>query len=90
MNFATETEKTFIHLLLTDLDVALTYLNVAATTRIRETARRNFENAQRVYDQVVGILQAVTLSDEQQALFDRKLSLLKSRLRASRPLLGTS
>lgn len=86
MNFASETEKTFIELLLTDLDVAMTFLNVANTTQSKETARRNYENAQRAYDQVVGILQAVTLSDEQQALFDRKLSLLKSRLLASQPL----
>ena len=86
MNFASKTEKTFIELLLTDLEVALTFLNVASTTRNTETARRNHENAQRAYDQIVGILQAVTLSEEQQALFDQKLSLLKSRLRASQPL----
>ena len=86
MNFASETEKKFIELLLTDLDVALTFLNVASTTRNAETARRNYQNAQRAYDQIIGLLQAVTLSDDQQARFDQKLSLLKSRLRASQPL----
>jgi hypothetical protein len=34
----------------------------------------------------VAKLQAVTLSDEEQALFDEKLSLLRSRLRDDRKL----
>jgi hypothetical protein len=82
MKFAKETEKTAIDLLLLDLDIGLTFLDVAETTRITETARRNRENAQKSYDTVVSALQAVTLNDEQQALFDRKLTLLRSRLTA--------
>jgi hypothetical protein len=78
--FSPETEKTVIDILRTDLDNAMTFLNVADTTEIEENARRNRQNARRAYDAIVSTLQAVTLDDEQQAFFDHKLSLLKSRL----------
>ncbi|HZI50307.1 MAG TPA: hypothetical protein VFE29_00665 [Terriglobia bacterium] len=81
--FSRETEKTVIDILLTDLDLAMTFLNTADTTQIEENARRNRQHASRAYDQIVATLQAVTLNEEQQALFDDKLSLLRSRLWAS-------
>lgn len=77
--------KTVIDLLLTDLDTAMTFLSVAEATPIEERARRNRENAEKVYDRVVATLQAVTLDDEQQAVFDGKLTALRSKLRASVP-----
>lgn len=72
-----------LDLLLQDLDLALTFLKVAKTTAQPERARRNHENALKAYNHVVGTLQAVTLSEEVQAQFDEKLSLLASRLRAT-------
>jgi hypothetical protein len=70
-----------LDILMQDLDLALAFLNVAGTTTIPESARRNHENALKAYRQVVAALQAVTLSEEVQAQFDEKLGLLMSRLR---------
>ena len=84
MDLAKNLESTFIGLLLTDIDVAITFLNVAATTQVGENAERNYRNAQRAYDQIVARVQAVTLTEEEQAVFEEKLGLLRSRLIAFR------
>jgi hypothetical protein len=70
-----------LDILLQDLDLALTFLKMANTTGLPDSARRNHEKALKAYHQVVAALQAVTLSEEVQAQFDEKLSLLMSRLR---------
>ena len=77
-------ETTYIDVLLTDIDLGLTFLNVAEATNVRENAQRNYRNAERAYNEATRRLQAVTLTDEMQAVFDDKLSLLRSRLHASR------
>ena len=82
-SFSRETEKTVIDFLLTDLEMALTFLNLRDITRSEEIKRRNHENAQNAYNQIVHTLQAVTLSDEQQELFDKKLSLIRQRLNSA-------
>jgi len=74
-----------LDILLQDLDLALAVLKGANTTAQPDRARRNHENALKAYNHVVGALQAVTLSEEAQAQFDEKLSLLASRLRATSP-----
>jgi len=86
MNLANSLEKTYNDLLFADIDLAMTFLKIAETTQPGESAQRNYANACRAYGDVVAKLQAVTLSDEEQALFDEKLSLLRSRLRDDRKL----
>jgi hypothetical protein len=71
-----------VDFLLTDLDVALTFMEVAAATRIKETARRNHINARNAYDTVVELLRNCTPNALQRAALDGKLATLKARLQA--------
>jgi hypothetical protein len=71
-----------IEFLLIDLDVALTFMDVAKTTEFRGTAERNHKNARNAYDTVVEKLREVTPTAAQQALLDEKLAALRTRLEA--------
>ena len=66
--------------LLTDLDVALTFMNVAESTRDADAQQRNHKNARRAYDAVVRLMQSLSLDDTQNKELAEKLALLKSRL----------
>jgi hypothetical protein len=72
-----------IEFLLTDLDIALTFMDVAETTEFRGTAERNHQNAHNAYDTVITKLREVTPNAHQQALFDEKLATLRARLKAA-------
>jgi hypothetical protein len=71
-----------IEFLLIDLDVALTFMDVAKTTEFRGTAERNHKNARNAYDTVISKLREVTPTAAQQALLDEKLAVLRTRLEA--------
>jgi hypothetical protein len=71
-----------IEFLLIDLDVALTFMDVAETTEFRGTAQRNHQNARNAYNTVISTLREVTPNAAQQAIFDRKLGELRARLQA--------
>ena len=62
--------------------VAMTFMDVAATTGVEKTARRNHENARRAYDTIVRLLRNLGLTAEQRQILDEKLSALKTRLQA--------
>jgi len=72
-----------IEFLLTDLDVALTFMDVAKTTEFRDTAERNHQNARRAYEMVITKLKEVTPNAHQQAMLDEKLAMLQARLKAA-------
>jgi hypothetical protein len=72
-----------VEFLLTDLDTALTFLDIARTTTNEETRRRNFENARRAYDTVIQLMQRVPLDDAQNEFIQGKLTLLRMRLEAA-------
>jgi hypothetical protein len=69
-----------IEFLLTDLDVALTFMDVADTTEFRATADRNHQNARNAYDTVIAKLREVTPNPTQKAMLDEKIAALRSRL----------
>ena len=71
-----------IKFLLTELELALAFMDVAAATRIRQNAQRGHLNALIAYDTVLELLRNCTLSAVQQHAFDGKLALLKARLQA--------
>jgi len=48
--------------LLNDLDVARTFLDVADTSKIKETVRRNRQNARTAYDAVCHLLPRLVLT----------------------------
>ena len=64
----------------TDLDTALTFMNVADSTGDAEMQQRNHENARRAYDTVVRLKQNLSLDDTQNKELAEKLGVLKSRL----------
>ena len=66
--------------LLTDLDIALTFMNVAESTDNVAIKQRNHGNARRAYDTVVRLMQNLSLHDSQREELAERLALLKLRL----------
>lgn len=69
-------------LILSDLDIALTFMDVADISRIEETKDRNHRNARKAYDTALKLLKSLSPDVTQQAAINAKLALLKSRLTA--------
>jgi hypothetical protein len=79
---AAQLNKSFVAFVITDLDAALTFLDVADASRIVETKHRNHRNARKAYDAVIRFLQNISPDEVQRAEIDLKLATLESRLRA--------
>jgi len=75
-----EAVNTSIEFLLSDLDVAMTLLDVASITTIEENAQRSFQKACQAYDFVINRLSKIKLNTSQQHQFDKKLTALKARM----------
>jgi len=73
---------TAVEFLLTDLQTALIFMDVAHTSGDPEIKQRNYVNARRAYDTVIRSLPAVEPKVAQQQTIDEKLRLLKARLEA--------
>jgi hypothetical protein len=71
-----------VQLVLTDLDLSLTFMDVAEVTHVQEKACRNHKHARIVYDTAVRLLPNLKPSAPQQVVFDEKLGVLKTRLKA--------
>jgi hypothetical protein len=71
-----------VSFVLADLDLALTFMDVAGTSHISETTRRNHTNARTAYDTVLHLLEKLTPNAEQRRAIDAKLLILKTRLQA--------
>ena len=71
-----------VSFLLTDLDLAMTFMDVADASRIEETTRRNHTNARTAYDTVLRLLEKLTPNADQRQTIDAKLASLKTRLHA--------
>ena len=72
--------ETTLAFLLIELDTARTFLDLADTTTIGETARSNYWNELDVYDTIMRLLQRVTLDHEQSQTIEEKLAKLRARL----------
>jgi hypothetical protein len=71
-----------VSFLLTDLDLAMTFMDVADTSHIVETTRRNHTNARTAYDTVLHLLEKLTPNAGQRQAIDAMLAILKTRLHA--------
>ena len=71
-----------VSFLLTDLDLAMTFMDVADASRIEETTRRNHTNARTAYDTVVHLLEKLSPNADQRQAIDAQLTILKTRLEA--------
>jgi hypothetical protein len=68
--------------LLADIDVGMTFMDVAESSHIQETVRRNHDNARKAYDTVLRLLGNLTPALTQGKLIDAKMAVLKARLEA--------
>jgi hypothetical protein len=66
--------------LITDLDTAMVFLDVAETTQIPEVAERNRGNARRAYDIVADLLSRVKIDEAERETINTKLAALRKRL----------
>jgi hypothetical protein len=71
-----------VNFLLTDLDLALTFMDIAEVSRHEETVRRNHNSARKAYDTVVRLLEKLMPDVEQRQVIDANLAVLKARLQA--------
>jgi hypothetical protein len=69
--------------IMVDVDLAFTFLEVARTSTVPGTAKRNQKNARRAYDSILQLLprSIATFSVPEQMALHRKLEELKSRLK---------
>lgn len=77
-----DAKRTGASILLTDLDVAMTFLEVANATRNPETRQRNYGNAWKAYDAVRHFLPQMVFTDAEAKLIQEKLEALRKRLEA--------
>jgi hypothetical protein len=75
--------QTGVDLLLVDLDLALTFMDVAAASHIEETRRRNHHKARTAYDTVARLLGKLTPDAGQRQAIDARVADLKRRLQAA-------
>jgi hypothetical protein len=75
-----DADRTGTELLLTDLDLGLTFMDVADTTGIQENVLRNHRNARRAYDAVLVLLAKLRLRRADRQAVEAKLALLRARL----------
>ncbi len=71
-----------VSFLFTDLDLAMTFMDVADTSDNEETKRRNHANALKAYGTVLRLSNELMLNPDQRQAIDAKLVLLKTRLQA--------
>ncbi len=74
--------QTGIDFLLTDLDLAITFMVLAEVSRNAATVRRNYENARTAHDTVVRLLERLTPNAKQRRAIDAKLAFLETGLQA--------
>ena len=74
--------RTCVELLLTDSNVALTFLSIAETTENQETADRNVHNARKAYDFIQSSRVRYVFTDAQTMTLDTNLVEAKARLEA--------
>ena len=79
---ARDVNRIGVKFLLTDLDLALTFMDIAKVSQNEETVRRNHNNARTASDTVVRLLEKLTPDAAQRQVIDAKLALLNTRLRA--------
>jgi len=64
-------------------DLALTFLNVADTSKIPETVKRNRQKARKVYDTVRYFLPNLVLTTAETQAIEEKLLVLRTRMEAA-------
>jgi hypothetical protein len=71
-----------VEFLLVDLDVAMTFMDVADVSRIEETTHRNHNNARKAYDAVLHLMENLKPNLAERQAIGAKVAILKARLEA--------
>lgn len=80
-NIQNRLERTGFTFFITDIELAMTLVRIAADSdKDPEKRARNRQNARRAYDAVLRLSTSAALKDEERAEVDEKLRQLKSRL----------
>lgn len=82
MTFSDDVNQNGVAFLLIDVDLGLTFLDVAKASAIEETTRRNHDNARKAYDAVLHLLENLRPSVSERQVINVKLALLRTRLQA--------
>jgi hypothetical protein len=69
-------------LLMSESDLAMTFLDVAETSESKETRHRNHGNARTAYDSILRLMENAMPDAAQRGELNTKLALLKERLQA--------
>jgi hypothetical protein len=77
-----DTNRNGLDFLLIDLDLAMTFMDVAETSQIEETRCRNHSNARKAYEAALHLLENLRPSASERQVIGSKLALLKTRLQA--------
>ncbi len=71
--------------LFADCDLAMTFLDVADTTAITETAQRNRQNARKTFSTILRAIPKLVLSAAERQSIEKKLSAVMTRLEGEFP-----
>jgi hypothetical protein len=77
------TNRAGVDFIFLDCDLAMTFLNVADTTKIPETVKRNRQKARKAYDTVRHLLPSLLLTIAETQAIERKLLALRTRMEAA-------
>jgi hypothetical protein len=72
--------QTGVEFMLIDLDLAMTFMDVAEGSRLEDTKHRNHKNARKAYDAVLQHLEKLKPDARQRRVIDAMLARLKTRL----------
>jgi hypothetical protein len=72
--------QAWVKFMLIDLDLAMTFMDVAEGSRLEDTKHRNLKNARKAYDAVLHHLEKLKPDAGQRRVIDAKLARLKTRL----------
>lgn len=74
--------KRGIEFVIAELETALTFLDIADTSDIEETVKRNHQNARKAYETVQRLLTRLRPNADEKALIGAKIAALEARLQA--------
>lgn len=76
-----QTNRASVNLLLTDVDIALTYINIADTSKTESRAKQAVRDARRAYDVICEKRPRFYFSEQEAHELERKLVKLKDGLK---------
>lgn len=77
------TNRKGVDFIFLDCDLAMTFLNVADTSKIPETVKRNRQKARKAYDTVRHFLPSLLLTTDETEAIEKRLLALRTRMEAA-------